>query len=541
MDKTIHAAELGDTEAQFYLGHLYSEGKDVPQNFQFAFHLFKNLAQNPLALNDPLTSAAQARVFNMYWQKVGVPQDFTLTHLKKLIKFNPQLQVELGKKYATGQGVHLQAYKCFARAQQLGYPQLILMSGKTLDQSRDHLIKTAKNIIEQGTLKGHAVLGALYYFMYRQKNNFSSINEVVVNPSQKTMAGRQEGWELREQAISHLQIAADKGSAFARKKLAAIHGRYAKTHVNNFAQQEGEAALKNMEFAANQGIVIPAYNWLDPYKTVGRYFEEVKRDYTNSGKQQQCQAKISFLKDLVTIGKGGSGVPKPQTEEIDLYDFFIDTSVLPEEIFSKAGVHSPKSKMAPASFVMHELYPHYKAVGKFGQEMHSLAIDIKKELNNPWLFNTCVQPKRALLNFKVVYPLEGPKTMYHLRKLDEQRHLSSIGKTCASLAYRHADFLNRKKAAALKHLDAAEDLLHKASSHLQEKFLKTPADQFGLSHAQTEQIEQIMDIYQASHEEKKLIQRAREAVESGCEFLSKLPNVNLSARDWEFDKEFWSQ
>ena len=94
-------AEQGDAKAQYNLGLMYYDGKEVAQNYEIALDLFQKSAKQGNAI-------AQLGVGIMYRSGKGVPQNNKLAsdwYLKAALQGNAQAQYNLGFMYYKGEGV----------------------------------------------------------------------------------------------------------------------------------------------------------------------------------------------------------------------------------------------------------------------------------------------------------------------------------------------------------------------------------------------------------------------------------------------------
>jgi TPR repeat protein len=112
-------AESGFTEAELLVGHMYLNGKGVPQNLVDAMKWYRKAAEKGHAV-------AQAMIGSAYRGGEGVPKDYAES-VKWLRKAAGQgvaaAQVNLGVMYADGEGVpkdSVKAYKWFALAKRKG-------------------------------------------------------------------------------------------------------------------------------------------------------------------------------------------------------------------------------------------------------------------------------------------------------------------------------------------------------------------------------------------------------------------------------------
>lgn len=532
------ASKQGNPIGDYTLACMYYTGEGTPQtqNFPLAFQWYMHAAkQNHIN--------AQLALFHMFFAHQGVPEDFRLSDLKKLVESSADVQLEFGKKYWSGQGVrksNLKTYKYFARAVKLGYSNpLPLAQGCTLDGFRDSLLRHFKLGAVDGNINAQYVLGDLSYFLCRQKINDHTLHKECKN--------------LYEKAIHYLTLVADKGHALAQKKLGSIYNNGlgfshsfidedGRPHEVRCAEKEA-LALKYWRMAADQGMVISRYNWRYPFKTVGSYFKKLteafkqfqnpqlslEENITNFKRSQPLSAdQLAFLKKLVTFVKTEDTIEeksnvlsvnnthetKESTEqESGLSAFFTKTEVLTNEMFIKSENHSPAArfKKSPDSFFMTELHPLYRKLGEFGQKMDNSACDIQKNLKTPGFMVTGIHPRYSLATCGE-QDTEGAKNMCCFLWIDKEWY-SCMGDT-APLGYKLRTLLN-EKGAVLQALELLENNLTAAK-------IRTDVTD---------------DQYAQIDAELALLPRAREAINEGCQYLTGLPKVHLSNRNKGFEKE----
>lgn len=68
------AAEQGHSDAQFYLGHSYSEGRGVPKDYVKGAKWYRSAAEQG-------HGGAQLKLAFAYYTSQGVPQDLVLAHM----------------------------------------------------------------------------------------------------------------------------------------------------------------------------------------------------------------------------------------------------------------------------------------------------------------------------------------------------------------------------------------------------------------------------------------------------------------------------
>ena len=109
VDSLKKAAEQGDAEAQFFLGHLYDDGDGVPEDDAEAVRWYRKAAEQGNAL-------AQYQLGVMYYRGGGVPQDYAeaVSWFRQGAEQGDAFaQQMLGLMYARGKGVpedDIQAY-----------------------------------------------------------------------------------------------------------------------------------------------------------------------------------------------------------------------------------------------------------------------------------------------------------------------------------------------------------------------------------------------------------------------------------------------
>ena len=99
--ETHARAGHGDADAQYELGIMYAEGRDVPQNDAVAFAWYRQAAEQGVA-------KAQFNVGLMYSSGRGVPRDeaeAVTWYQQAAAQGLAEAQVNLGVRYAIGRGV----------------------------------------------------------------------------------------------------------------------------------------------------------------------------------------------------------------------------------------------------------------------------------------------------------------------------------------------------------------------------------------------------------------------------------------------------
>ena len=114
-------AELGDADAQYYLGTKYDSGQGVPQDYGEAVKWYRLTADQGYV-------DAQVRLGDLYKSGRGLPQDFSAAakwYRLAADQGNPYAQYLLGFMYKGGYGVrqdYVQAYRWVNLADAGGYP-----------------------------------------------------------------------------------------------------------------------------------------------------------------------------------------------------------------------------------------------------------------------------------------------------------------------------------------------------------------------------------------------------------------------------------
>jgi uncharacterized protein len=117
----LRAANQGNAKAQFNIGLAYQTANGVPQDYAEAVKWFRKAA-------DQGDAEAQCGLGNMYGEGHGVPQDYAeaVNWCRKAAEQGNSLaQATLGWAYADGNGVpqdYVQAYMWFILAARQGYP-----------------------------------------------------------------------------------------------------------------------------------------------------------------------------------------------------------------------------------------------------------------------------------------------------------------------------------------------------------------------------------------------------------------------------------
>ena len=126
------AAEQGDADAQFRLGSIYYEGKEMSQDYSEALKWFRKAAEQGHA-------GALSRLGFMYKNGYGVPQDDAMAY----------------KSYRTAAG------RGDARAQlNVG---IMYLKGKGVQQDKREAVYWYRKAAEQGNANAQFNLGAMYY------------------------------------------------------------------------------------------------------------------------------------------------------------------------------------------------------------------------------------------------------------------------------------------------------------------------------------------------------------------------------------------
>jgi uncharacterized protein len=178
----IETATRGNVEAQVALGHLYSQGSGIPQNYaQAAAWYLKAAKQGSVVAQEELIEAAtqgnvdaQAALGRLYSQGPGVPLDFgqaAAWYRKAADQDSAIAQKELGDMYRSGTGVpqnYAQARILYGRAAQQGNGQsafsLACMShlGQGVPQDDSEIVAWWQNSAEKGNADAQANLAFFY-------------------------------------------------------------------------------------------------------------------------------------------------------------------------------------------------------------------------------------------------------------------------------------------------------------------------------------------------------------------------------------------
>jgi TPR repeat protein len=126
-------ADLGDADAQVYIGVMYEKGKGVPQDYASAMKWFRKAADQGYA-------SAQYIVGDMYDKGLGVTEDYAAA-LKWFRKAANQsyapAQTNLGFMYSIGQGVTLDLVQAH-----MWYNLSAAKGNKIAEEVRDLLAET---------------------------------------------------------------------------------------------------------------------------------------------------------------------------------------------------------------------------------------------------------------------------------------------------------------------------------------------------------------------------------------------------------------
>jgi len=243
------AAELGDAEAQYTLGYMYTKGQGVDQNYKEAIKWFTKAAEQGYA-------KAQFALALRYYKGQGVDQNYKEA-VKWLTKAAEQgyaeAQYNLASMYYNGQGVtedYIEAYK---------WTLLAGMNGYDISKSKEGLKKlmTSSQIAEAQRL-------AKEYQKKQEEweHTLSSINEdFLSSEKQKAKQGNIESQffvgfsyytgkiagQDYAQAHKWFTMAAEQGNTDAQTMLAGMY------LDGEGVSQDYEKAIEWFTKAANQG------------------------------------------------------------------------------------------------------------------------------------------------------------------------------------------------------------------------------------------------------------------------------------------------
>ena len=160
-------AKKKNTHAQFRLGIMYAEGKGVSQNFERAFHWYKQAAEKGHA-------EAQFRLGVMYHKGEGVSQNFErafLWYTKAAEQGDVNAQFNLGVIYKEGEGVSQnfeRAFHWYKLAAEKGHVEaqfnlgVMYYKGEGVSQNFERAFHWYKLAAEQGYVDAQFNLGLMY-------------------------------------------------------------------------------------------------------------------------------------------------------------------------------------------------------------------------------------------------------------------------------------------------------------------------------------------------------------------------------------------
>lgn len=259
-------ADYGNSEAQFILGYIYKEGKDLPQNLSEAIRLFTQAANNNI-------TRAQYALGEMYDKGDGVIQSYS-----EAIKWY-RMAAENGYKFsgdshAVRAGIRL---------------NVMYSNGVGVEKDEKYADKWLQIIYENG--KGESLMSAGDYYFYLHEPPKAKI-----------------GLKLYE-------VAAEQGNIEAFNKLGEIYkdGR-------GGVSQDYEEAIKWYSKSARLHNVEAQQKLGDIYKE-GRH--GVPQNYKEALKWYQLAANQGDAFALDSLGimyEDGKGVPKNLKEAVRLFE-----------------------------------------------------------------------------------------------------------------------------------------------------------------------------------------------------------------------------
>ena len=161
------AAENGNTDAQFNLGHAYHNGEGVEQDYGKAIEWFSKAAEQG-------DSQAQSNLGGMYRFGIGVEQDYGKAiewYSKAVEKGNSRVQIILGSRYRKGYRVeqdYAKAIEWYSKAAEQGdsLAQIDLgnmyLKGEGVEQDYGKAIEWYSKAAEQGDSQAQINLGYMY-------------------------------------------------------------------------------------------------------------------------------------------------------------------------------------------------------------------------------------------------------------------------------------------------------------------------------------------------------------------------------------------
>lgn len=161
-------AEQGEAAAQFNVGLMYRDGKDVPQDLPEAVRWFRKAAEQGL-------DSAQVNLGVMYYFGQGVAQDYAEAarwYRKAAEQELSGAQFNLGKMYAKGQGVPQdfeEAVQWIRSAANWGLPDArfslgqMYADGQGVPKDSAEAVRWFRMAADQGLPEAQINLGVMYY------------------------------------------------------------------------------------------------------------------------------------------------------------------------------------------------------------------------------------------------------------------------------------------------------------------------------------------------------------------------------------------
>ena len=250
-------AMQGDAEAQYKLGRIYDQGKDVPEDDARAASWYRKAAEQGVA-------NAQIALSNLYYAGEGVPKDasqalFWYRRAAEQEDASAQIALGMGNLYYAGEGVPKDASQAaiwYRRAAEQGdaSAQTALGSLYYAGEGEDDVqaVSWLRKAAEQGNAEAQTILGSMY-------------------------ADGRGVPEDDVQAVSWLRKAAEQGNAVAQNNLGFMHanGEGVPKDANQAviwhrrAAEQGDAGAQyNLGFMYAYGEGVPeddvqAYAWFN--------------------------------------------------------------------------------------------------------------------------------------------------------------------------------------------------------------------------------------------------------------------------------------
>ena len=245
-EETLRSARLGNIEAQYELGLMYFEGKNVRQDYEEAARWYRLSAERGFA-------KAQNNLGFMYEKGYGMKRndaEAVRWYTRAAQNGNARAQCNLGYMYEKGYGVmqnyteaarwyRLSAEQGFARAQNnLGW---LYHNGYGVEQDYEEAEIWYKKAAAQGD--NYA------------KNNLKNLNkDIYRNRPRKSGYSDNDGYGESEK-LYMLRRAADRGETDAQNDLGVSYLKGV-----NGAKQDYKEAVKWFKMAANSGNMHAQYN-----------------------------------------------------------------------------------------------------------------------------------------------------------------------------------------------------------------------------------------------------------------------------------------